>query len=257
MTDFIQTERHDGVLIIRINRPERKNALTHAMYTGLADALGDAETDASIRCSLITGSDECFTAGNDLSDFAAGLPGEFETTPVGRFLFALANATKPVVAAVNGPAVGIGTTLLLHCDLVFAGTNTRFQMPFANLGLCPEGASSLLLPLWLGRARASELLMLGTPFDADKADRLGLLNRICEPGQTESEAIAACQQLAAQPPAAIRATKALLTRPNRDAVRETMLAEGELFGERLKSAEATEAFTAFQEKRKPDFSQFD
>lgn len=257
MTDLIQTELHDRVLVIRINRPERKNALTHAMYTGLADALGNAEADGSIRCSLITGNAECFTAGNDLTDFAEGLPGEFESTPVGRFLFALANATKPVVAAVNGPAVGIGTTMLLHCDMVFAGTNTRFQMPFANLGLCPEGASSLLLPQWLGRARASELLMLGSPFDAEQADRLGLLNRICAPDSTESDALAACQQLAAQPPAAIRATKALLNRPNRDAIRETLLAEGQLFGERLKSAEATEAFTAFQEKRKPDFSRFD
>ncbi|BES70915.1 enoyl-CoA hydratase [Marinobacter nanhaiticus D15-8W] len=257
MSELIQTERHDRVLVVRINRPERKNALNHAMYTALADALQNAENDADIRCTLFTGTSDCFTAGNDLSDFAEGLPGEFESTPVGRFLFGLANAAKPVVAAVNGPAVGIGTTMLLHCDLVFAGSNTRFQMPFANLGLCPEGGSSLLLPMWLGRARASELLMLGGAFTAEQADRLGLINRICEPETTEQTALDTCKALAAQPPAAIRATKALITRPNKETLSATLLAEGELFGERLKSAEAAEAFAAFKEKRKPDFSQFD
>src|SRR5690606_37590011 len=129
--------------------------------------------------------DECFTAGNDLSDFSAGLPGAFRETPVGRFLFLLATATKPVVAAVNGPAVGIGTTMLLHCDMVIAGDNARFQMPFANLGLCPEGGSSLLLPAWLGRVRAAELLMLGDAFTAEDATRLGLVNRTCSPAETE------------------------------------------------------------------------
>ncbi|MGO1501986.1 MAG: enoyl-CoA hydratase-related protein, partial [Marinobacter sp.] len=173
MTDFVHTEINNQILTVRINRPERKNALTHAMYTALGDALEHAETDASIRCVLFTGSDECFTAGNDLSDFASGLPGDFKDTPVGRFLLLLANATKPVVAAVNGPAVGIGTTMLLHCDMVFAGTNTGFKMPFASLGLCPEGGSSLLLPSWIGRVRAAELLMLGDTFNADDAYRLG------------------------------------------------------------------------------------
>lgn len=257
MSELIQTERKDRVLVVRINRPERKNALNHAMYTALAEALESAEKTTDIRCTLFTGSSDCFTAGNDLSDFAEGLPGDFESTPVGRFLFGLANATKPVVAAVNGPAVGIGTTMLLHCDLVFAGNNTRFQMPFANLGLCPEGGSSLLLPTWLGRVRASELLMLGGAFDAEQADRLGLINRICDPEATEQTALDACQALAAQPPAAIRATKALISRPNKETLSATLLAEGELFGERLKSAEAAEAFSAFKEKRKPDFSQFD
>ncbi|WP_111496517.1 enoyl-CoA hydratase [Marinobacter bohaiensis] len=256
MTDFIQTDIQDRILRVRINRPERKNALNHAMYTGLAEALEQAEADPAIRCTLLAGHSDCFTAGNDLSDFAEGLPGEFASTPVGRFLFALANAEKPVVAAVNGPAVGIGTTMLLHCDLVYAGRNTRFQMPFANLGLCPEGASSLLLPMWLGRVRAAELLMLGDAFEVEHADRLGLINRICDPEQTETDALQACQRLAAQPPAAIRATKALLNRPNKDDLKAALLAEGELFGERLKSDEAAEAFRAFQEKRKPDFSHF-
>lgn len=257
MTDLVLTEKSDRILIVRINRLNRKNALTHAMYTALGDALTQAENDADIRCVLFTGNEECFTAGNDLSEFAAGLPGAFEETPVGRFLLLLATASKPVVAAVNGPAVGIGTTMLLHCDMVFAGTNTRFQMPFANLGLCPEGGSSLLLPAWIGRARAAELLMLGGAFSADDASRLGLINRICEPAETEARALEVCTQLANQAPAAIRATKELLNRPTLNQLKETMIAEGALFAERLKSPEASEAFRAFVEKRQPDFSSFE
>ncbi len=257
MTDLVLTEQQGHVLVVRINRPDRKNALTHAMYTALGDAVEQAHENAAIRCVLFTGSEECFTAGNDLSDFAAGLPGAFEETPVGRFLFLLATATKPAVAAVNGPAVGIGTTLLLHCDMVFAGNNARFQMPFANLGLCPEGGSSLLLPSWLGRVRAAELLMLGGAFTADDAYRLGLINRICEPTDTEATALDTCQKLAAQAPAALRATKELLNRPTLEELKTTMLVEGKKFSERLKSPEAAEAFKAFMEKRTPDFSKFD
>ncbi len=256
MTDLIQTEKKHRTLVVRINRPERKNALTHGMYSAMADAIENAHADSDIRCLLFTGSEECFTAGNDLGDFADGLPDDFPTTPVGRFLFGLARATKPVVAAVNGPAVGIGTTMLLHCDFVFAGSNSRFQMPFANLGLCPEGGSSLLLPTWLGRVRAAELLMLGGAFTPSDACNMGLINKVCEPADTEATALLTCQQLEAQPPAAIRATKDLLNRSNRKALEATMLEEGELFGQRLKSPEAAEAFKAFAEKRKPDFSGF-
>ena len=256
MTNLVVTEQHNQTLVIRINRPERKNALTHDMYTALADALDAGHADDNVRCILFTGHESCFTAGNDLGDFAKGLPGDFQTTPVGRFLFDLASALKPVVAAVNGPAVGIGTTMLLHCDMVVAGNNARFQMPFANLGLCPEGGSSLLLPSWLGRARASELLMLGTTFRAEDAYRFGLINQICEPGETEAAALALCDRICAQPPAAIRATKELLTRPTVEQLKTVMLEEGALFAERLKSPEATEAFQAFMEKRKPDFSGF-
>jgi len=227
------------------------------MYTELGDALEKAENDPDIRCVLFTGNNQCFTAGNDLGEFAAGLPGAFEETPVGRFLLLLARASKPVVAAVNGPAVGIGTTMLLHCDLVYAGSNTRFQMPFVNLGLCPEGASSLLLPSWLGRVRAAELLMLGDAFTADDAARLGLINRVCDPADTETTALDTCARLARQAPAAIRATKTLLNRPNQAHLEETLRTEGALFSERLKSPEAAEAFRAFGEKRQPDFSSFD
>lgn len=256
MTEHVVIQQTGAVQVVRLNRPERKNALTHAMYTALADAISNAEQDSSIRCTLITGTSECFTAGNDLTDFMAGPSGQFEHTPVGRLLFGLAATAKPVVAAVNGPAIGIGTTLLLHCDMVFAGDNTNFQMPFANLGLCPEGGSSLLLPQWLGRVRAAELLMLGGAFNAQQAQGLGLINRICDPAATESEALEACQKLSAQPAAAIRATKALLNRGNLENLRDAMRAEGESFGERLQSPEAAEAFRAFAEKRKPDFSSF-
>lgn len=256
MSEHVSVDIQDQVQILRLNRPERKNALNHEMYAVLADAISNAEDNGDIRCTLITGSEECFTAGNDLSDFAAGPAADFENSPAGRFLFGLVSAEKPVVAALNGPAVGIGTTMLLHCDLAFAGNNTAFQMPFANLGLCPEGGSSLLLPAWLGRVRAAELLMLGGVFDAHKASELGLINRVCEPSETEAQALQACRQLAAQPPAAIRATKRLLNRGYSSGLRDAMLAEGEMFGERLKSPEAGEAFKAFMEKRKPDFSSF-
>jgi len=257
VTDLVLTRKTGHILTVHINRPERKNALTHAMYTALGDALELARDDGEVRCVLFAGSEDCFTSGNDLADFVKGLPGDFQNTPVGRFLFLLATASKPVVASVNGPAIGIGTTMLLHCDLVFAGDNARFQMPFASLGLCPEGGSSLLLPSWLGRVRAAELLMLGGAFSAADACRLGLINRVCEPQETESRALEACQQLASQPPAAIRATKQLLNRPGQDLLRETLLSEGQMFDERLKSPEAAEAFRAFMEKRKPDYSSFE
>ncbi|MBN7769657.1 enoyl-CoA hydratase [Marinobacter daepoensis] len=256
MTNHIHVERQDRILRVRFNRPDRKNALTHAMYTALGDALELASHDDDIRCVLFTGDRDCFTAGNDLADFLKGLPGDFADTPAGRFLVLLATATKPVVAAVNGPAVGIGTTMLLHCDMVYAGDNARFQMPFASLGLCPEGASSLLLPSWLGRARASELLMLGEAFSADDALRLGLINRTCSPDETEQLAFETCQKLAEKAPSAIRATKALLTEPTQEQIKRTMMTEGALFSERLKTPEAAEAFRAFMEKRKPDFSSF-
>lgn len=256
MTDNIIQEKSHQILILRINRPDQKNALTHAMYTALADGLAEGHNDPDIRAILITGNTECFTAGNDLSEFENGLPDTFQNTPVGRFLFALAEATKPIVAAANGPAVGIGTTLLLHCDLAWAGSNTTFRMPFTNLGLCAEGASSLLLPRWLGRVRAGELLLLGRPFDAAKAERYGLINGACDPSETETAAWNACLELAALPPAALRATKELMNAATAEEVSETMQREGQRFAQRLESPEAGEAFDAFKNKRTPDFSRF-
>lgn len=245
------------ILQITIDRPDRRNALTHEMYDQLREGLERASADAAIRCVLITGSETCFTAGNDLSDFAKGFACHFKETPVGRFLFTLVNFEKPLVAAVNGAAVGIGTTLLLHCEMVFAGDNTRFQMPFVNLGLCPEGGSSLLLPQWLGRVRASELLMLGEGFDAQAALQLGLINRVCAPAETLAQARVAATKLAAQPAAAIRLTKALLKQNQQAALEQTLLNEGAAFAGRLSSPEAREAFMAFSEKRPADFSVFD
>ncbi|MEQ6886686.1 enoyl-CoA hydratase [Salicola sp. Rm-C-2C1-2] len=256
MTDHITQEKSHQILILRINRPDQKNALTHAMYTALADGVAEGHNDPAIRAILIAGNSECFTAGNDLSEFENGLPDTFQNTPVGRFLFALAEATKPIVAAANGPAVGIGTTLLLHCDLAWAGSNTTFRMPFTNLGLCAEGASSLLLPRWLGRVRAGELLLLGRPFDAEKAERYGLINGVCDPSDTETTAWNACLELAALPPAALRATKELMNAATAEEVSETMEREGQQFAQRLESPEATEAFAAFKEKRAPDFTRF-
>lgn len=256
MSTPILQEKHDRILILRINRPDQKNALTKAMYTDLADGIAEAHNDPDIRVILIAGNNECFTAGNDLSEFENGMPEDFRTTPVGRFLFALAGASKPIVAAVNGPAVGIGTTLLLHCDLAWAGSNTTFRMPFVNLGLCAEGGSSLLLPRWLGRVRAGELLLLGRPFDAEKAAHYGLINGVCAPESTEQAALEACQELAALPPAAIRATKELMNEGNGGGLEQAMTREGERFAKRLESAEAKEAFSAFREKRAPDYSGF-
>jgi len=256
VSDPILISTQDFIQTIRINRQEQKNALTQAMYSTMADALVEAEENPDIRCTLITGDENCFTAGNDLGEFADGMSEAFGSTPVGRFLVALATASKPVIAAVNGPAVGIGTTMLLHCDLAYAGENTRFQMPFVNLGLCPEGGSSLLLPQWLGRVRASELLLLGRPFDAKEADRLGLINGICTPTETEQQARKACARICAQPPAAVRASKQLLNQAQNQALLSVMETEGGIFAKRLDSPEASEAFKAFREKRKPDFSSF-
>ncbi len=256
MTDGIQTQQNGATLEITLYRPERRNALTHAMYGGLRQALEAAAANPAVRCVIITGQEDCFTAGNDLEEFAEGLPGAFAETPVGRFLLALVEFPKPLVAAVNGSAVGIGTTMLLHCDLVYAGGNARFQLPFVNLGLVPEGASSLLLPLWLGRARANELLLLGEPFDAARALELGLVNRMVAPERTLPTARSAAERLCQQPPAAIRASKQLI-RTGMDSITETLKREGERFAEHLGSPEAAEAFAAFREKRKPDFSGFD
>lgn len=256
MTDSIQAQQNGATLEIRMYRPERRNALTHAMYDGLRLALERAAADPAVRCVIITGQEDCFTAGNDLSEFSQGLPGTFAETPVGRFLIALVEFPKPLIAAVNGSAVGIGTTMLLHCDLVFAGGNARFQLPFVNLGLVPEGASSLLLPLWLGRARASELLLLGEPFDAAKALELGLINQMVAPERTLPTARAAAAKLCLQPPAAIRASKDLL-RASMNSVLEALNREGEVFARRLRSPETEEAFNAFRDKRKPDFSSFE
>jgi enoyl-CoA hydratase/carnithine racemase len=256
MSPHIRTELADGVFRIEVARPEKKNALTAEMYQALADALARAEADPAARVILISGAGGNFTAGNDLADFLDQPPKD-ENAPVFRFLNGFANLTKPFVAAVEGVAVGVGTTILLHCDLAYAGASARFALPFANLGLTPEAASSLLLPLRAGHARAAEMLMLGEVFSAQTALETGIINAVLPDGEVLAHALERCRKLITQPAASLRLTKQLMKRAQQALILETMSTEGEIFRQRLASPEAKEAFAAFFEKRKPDFSQFD
>jgi enoyl-CoA hydratase/carnithine racemase len=255
MSQYIRIELIDGVFRIEIARPEKKNALTAEMYQALAEALARAEADPSVRVILISGAGGNFTAGNDLADFLDHPPMD-EDAPVFRFLNGFANLQKPFVAAVEGVAVGVGTTILLHCDLVYAGASARFALPFANLGLTPEAASSLLLPLRAGHARAAEMLMLGEVFSAQTALETGIVNAVLSDGQVLANALERCRKLTTQPAASLRLTKQLMKRAQQALIRETMSVEADIFRQRLVSPEAKEAFAAFFEKRKPDFSKF-
>lgn len=256
MSEFIESETKDSICRITINRPEKKNALTSGMYHALTESLTAAEADPAVRVILIHGAGGNFTAGNDLADFL-DQPPTSEEAPVFRFLERFATLEKPFVAAVQGVAVGVGTTLLLHCDLVYAATSTRFLLPFANLGLTPEAACSLLLPQRVGHLRAAELLMLGESFSARTALDCGLINAILPDDEVIEHSLERCRKLATQPAASIRLTKQLLKRTQQQGILETMKLEGEIFKQRLFSAEAKEAFSAFLEKRQPDFSRFE
>jgi enoyl-CoA hydratase/carnithine racemase len=251
MSEHIVTEQNAAVLTIRMSRPEKKNALTGAMYTAMADALHAGITDASVRCILFTGAGGVFTSGNDLRDFASAPPAGADS-PVFQFLRALSGCQKPIVAAVNGLAIGIGTTMLLHCDLIVADPATRFSLPFINLGLVPEAASSLLLPRMMGHARAAELLLLGDMFSAEVAERVGIVNRLSAPDQVEAEAMVWAQQLAAKAPTAMQMSKALL-KSETAGVQERMREEAAQFVPQLRGPEFREAFAAFMEKRAPRF----
>lgn len=252
----IEVSQHDGICQILINRPERKNALTHAMYTALHEAISSAEADPAVRVLMISGAGQCFSSGNDMQDFLQNPPQD-ENAPVMVLLDKLLHARKPIVAAVSGHAVGIGTTLLLHCDLVYCDTTARFQLPFTNLGLCPEAGSSYLLPLMAGHRKAAELLMLGLPFSPETAREIGLVNEVVSPEELPALAQTRARQLADQPTAAVRLTKSLLRKAPYEALAAHMKLEGGHFMARLNSPEAIEAMTAFQQKRKPDFRQFD
>ena len=252
----ILTENQGGVLRLQFNRPDKRNAITAAMYQALAHALRHAERDSAVRVALIHGAADVFTAGNDLNDFLASPPRSTDA-PVFQFLRAIHEFPKPLVAAVSGLAVGVGTTMLLHCDLVYCAPGTRFSLPFVNLGLCPEAGSSFLLPRLAGYQRAAELLMLGEPFDAETARDIGLVNAIVPAASLLETAMAASNKLAAKPAASLRETKMLMKQGIHDAVRLAMTDENEAFRERLESPEAREAFAAFLEKRQPDFSKFD
>jgi enoyl-CoA hydratase/carnithine racemase len=251
----IELANDAGVATIAFARPDKKNAITADMYARMADGLAAAAADPAVRVVLLAGSAECFTAGNDLQDFLANPPAG-EDAPVFRFLRTLASLPKPIVAAPCGVAVGVGTTMLLHCDLVYAGDNARFSVPFAQLGLCPEAASSLLLPAIAGWQRAAEKLLLGEAFGADEARDMGVVNRVLPAAEAIPFARAQAAKLAALPPASLRETKRLMKAGFGDAIARRMADEGEVFGRMLRAPEAREAFTAFFEKRRPDFSRF-
>jgi len=256
MSDHILLSEADAILTIQINRPDKRNALTAKMYATIADALENAATNPKIRVVFITGTTDCFTSGNDVVDFMQNPPPD-EHSPVMRFLHNLSTFKKPVVAAVNGPAVGVGTTLLLHCDLIYAAESTVFQAPFVSLGLCPEAASSYLLPTLIGLPKAAEILMLGESFDAQTALSYGLINAVFPDEEYRQLAYAKAKKLAAQPAKGLRLTKHLLRNAHAELVKKTMNEEGEHFKTMLQSPEATEAMSAFLQKRKPDFGQFE
>ncbi|NFV78589.1 enoyl-CoA hydratase [Magnetospirillum aberrantis SpK] len=240
----------NGVLIIRIERPEKKNALTQAMYAALAQAVAEGDRDDSVRVMMFTGSGDVFTAGNDLGDFLT--VDDIEASPAADFLRALAATVKPVVAAVNGTAIGIGATMLLHCDLVVAADDARLQFPFINLALVPEAASSLLLPRLVGHMRAAELLMLGEPFDAACAQSMGLVNRVVPADRVVATASQLAAKLADKPAAALRLTKALMKGEDKGVAARFSI-EFDAFSRCLRSPELKEAVAAFFERRQPDF----
>lgn len=253
----ISTSKTNGVLTIEFNRPDKKNAITSAMYQMMADALKEAENDASVRAILFVGKPEIFTAGNDLEDFMQNsAEGDISNRPVTQFMRNLSRTAKPVVAAVAGAAVGIGTTMLLHCDLVYAADNAKFSMPFTQLGLCPEFASSMLLPQLAGYPRAAEKLLLGEAFAAQEAYDMGLVSKVLPLGELLAFANTQAAKLAALPASSLRVTKSLMKTAQTAAIEARMQEENNHFGAMLAASEAKEAFTAFFQKRKPDFMQF-
>ena len=254
MSEHVRVEKVGNVLAIALNRPDRRNAITVAMYAALANAIESAASDSSIRVITIRGEGQDFAAGNDLADFLDAAPRIDEEIPVWRLLRALATCETPIIAAVHGNCVGIGTTLLLHCDLVIADDSARFSMPFVDLALVPEAASSLLFPRLVGRRRAARHLLLCEPFGPDEALSFGLVSHRATPGTLDAKLQELVRALLAKPPEALRQTQRLLRRGARDEVLERMKLESSLFAERLASSEVKEAIAAFFEKRKPTFS---
>jgi enoyl-CoA hydratase/carnithine racemase len=252
MSDILQ-HAEAGVMTLTLNRVERKNSITSDMYGALAEGLARAEQDSTVRVVLIQGHETVFSAGNDIGDFL-NKPPAGEDSPVFRFLHGIARFPKPLLAAVCGPAVGVGTTMLFHCDLVYAGDNAAFSMPFVNLGLCPEAASSLLVPQMLGYHRAAEALMLGEPFFAEAAMEVGLVNRVLPPTEVNGYANAQARKLASKPITSLLEIKRLMKKGQQAAVVQQMADEGASFRQLLTAPAAKEAFTAFMEKRRPDFS---
>jgi enoyl-CoA hydratase/carnithine racemase len=254
MTEELIVTRAHGVMEIRFNRPEKKNALTRAMYDGVVAAFAAAETEPEIRVIMLTGTGDTFTSGNDIKDFQQRA-GNSNAPAASPFLTALAALEKPLIAAVNGAAIGVGTTMLGHCDLIVAARSARFSMPFTRLGLVPEAGSSLLFPQLLGHQRASAMLLLGDPLDAEAAFAAGFVYQVVDDAELMAAARAVAARLAVLPPAAIRQTKYLMRHGQPDLtgrIAEELL----LFRDRVNSPEAAEAFAAFMAKRLPDFSRF-
>lgn len=242
-----------GVMTLTFNRVDKKNSITRDMYSALAQGLEAASASPDVRVVVVQGHETIFSAGNDIADFLHQPPST-QDSPVFRFLRGIATFEKPVIAAVAGPAVGIGTTLLFHCDLVYAGDNAAFSMPFVNLGLCPEAASSLLVPRMFGYHRAAEALLLGEPFFAEAAQEVGLVNRVLPPTEVNAYAQAQARKLAGKPLSSLVETKRLMKKGQQADVLAAMAEEGQSFGRMLREPAAREAFSAFMEKRKPDFS---
>ena len=249
----IKTATLNGVATIEIARPEKKNAITGAMYLQMAAALDAAKADGAVRAVLISGQPGIFTSGNDIEDFMQRPPGE---PPAYVFMRALMGCDKPVIAAVTGAAIGIGTTLLLHCDFVYVSDEARLAMPFVSLGLVPEFASSLIVPQLIGNVRAAEKLLLGDPFTGADAVECGIANAVLPASEVAPHARRIAERFNALPPEAVRDSKTLMRSARAKLVVETIAAEGEVFAKRLRSPEAQEAFSAFFQKRKPDFSKF-
>ena len=252
MTEHIKTTRQNGVLEITFARPDKKNALSNAMYRAASDALEGAQSDGAIRVVLLSSEGDAFTSGNDLSDFAGVAAGKGEELQAGRFIRALAQAEKPLIAAVPGLAVGVGTTMLLHCDLVFVAENAKLSAPFVNLALVPEAASSLLLTARIGHARAFAMFAMGEALTGLEAFNLGIANRVLPKDEVIATARAAARMLAEKPLGAVVATKRLMRES--EAIQTRMARESQVFGERLQTAEAREAFSAFAERRTPNFT---
>jgi enoyl-CoA hydratase/carnithine racemase len=256
MTEHVLIEKSGGVLTLTINRPEKKNALTRAMYQALGEAIDGAADDKDVRCVLIQANGDIFTAGNDLGDFAAVNSGDTTANQAREggnpLLAALARAKTPLVAAVHGRAVGVGVTMLLHCDLVYVAEDALLTTPFVNLALVPEAASSMLLPARIGHARAFAMFVLGEAVDGKTAAAWGIANAAVPAGELRAKARAAAEAVAARPASSVAITKALMRDPAGIAAR--MDEEGRHFAAQLKSPEAKEAFAAFAQKRAPDFS---
>jgi len=252
MSDII-TERSETILRVQLNRPAAKNAMTSAMYITLAELFDSAAKDDEIRVVLWHGAGDSFCAGNDIGDFIKNPPGSGES-PQALLMNALINFDKPIVAAVQGAAIGGGTTMLTHCDFVYAGESAKFQMPFVNLALVPEFGSSCTIPAWAGYLRAAELILTGQSFDARRAAEFGLVTRVVPNQELLATATDTAQKLAQKPPAALRACKRLMRQSTREQLEQAVRLELEEFSERVRSAEAKEAFTAFLEKRRPDFT---